>query len=134
MDITRYFKFDISNFRCLVTCVFFFSFFWGLETKEGRFFQTLQLAVAGQELSTISMWAQSFNSWLMLVFLLILWILDYLFSSMIKQVPNSLTVHDNSWTLKFDNFPEFQNVISDSPQRAPLRHTAYENRCDSSFS
>ena len=54
------------------------------------------------------------------VFLLILWILDYLFSSMIKQVPNSLTVHDDSWTLKFDNFPEFQNAISDSSQRAPL--------------
>ena len=33
---------------------------------------------------------------------------------MIKQVRNSLTVHDNWWTLKFDNFSKLQNVISDS--------------------
>ena len=32
-----------------------------------------------------------------------------------KQVQNSLTVHDNSWTLKFHNFSEFQNVINVSP-------------------
>ena len=44
------------------------------------------------------------------------------FSSMIKQVQNSLTVHDNSWTLEFDNFFDFQNVISDSPPFTPERH------------
>ena len=33
---------------------------------------------------------------------------------MIKQEYNLLTVHDNSWTLKFDKFSELQNVISDS--------------------
>ena len=38
---------------------------------------------------------------------------------MIKQIYNSLTVHDNSWTLKFDNFSEFQNVISDSSPTPP---------------
>ena len=27
---------------------------------------------------------------------------------------NSLTVYDISWALKFDNFSEFQNMISDS--------------------
>ena len=32
-----------------------------------------------------------------------------------KQVQNSLTVHDNSSTLKFDKFSDFQNIISDSP-------------------
>ena len=40
---------------------------------------------------------------------------------MIRQVLNSLTVHDNSWTLKFDNFSEFKNVISDSLS-SPKRH------------
>ena len=34
---------------------------------------------------------------------------------MIKQVHNSLTVHENLWILKFDNFSELQNVISDNP-------------------
>ena len=32
---------------------------------------------------------------------------------------SSLTIHGNSWVLKLDNFPEFQNVISDS---SPQRH------------
>ena len=40
---------------------------------------------------------------------------------MIRQVLNSLTVHDNSRTFKFDNFSEFKNVISDSLS-APKRH------------
>ena len=40
--------------------------------------------------------------------------LDDLFSSMIQEVLNSLNVYDNLWTLKFDNFSEFQNVISDN--------------------
>ena len=53
--------------------------------------------------------------------MLIFSILDDLFSSMIKQVHNSLTVHDNLWTLKSDNFSEFQNLISDSPLH-PERH------------
>ena len=41
-----------------------------------------------------------------------------------------MTVHDNLWTLKFDNFSEFQNVISDSPPHPPtsLSRIAYENR------
>ena len=30
-----------------------------------------------------------------------------------KRVHNSLTFHDNSWALRFDNFSEFQNIISD---------------------
>ena len=46
---------------------------------------------------------------------------------------NSLTVHDNLWTLKFDKFSEFQNVISDnlSPPphpRTSLLRTASEKR------
>ena len=43
----------------------------------------------------------------------------------------SFTVHGNSRTLKFDNFPEFQNILSDSPlphPRASVWHIAYENR------
>ena len=53
---------------------------------------------------------------------------------MIKQVHNSLTVHDNLWILKFDNFSEFQNFISDNnPLHRPhfptsLSRIAYENR------
>ena len=46
--------------------------------------------------------------------------LDVIFSSMIKQVHNSLTVHDSSRALKFDDFFEFRNLISDSPP--PLPH------------
>ena len=38
---------------------------------------------------------------------------------MIKQALNSLTVHGNLWTLKIDNFSEFQNVISDNPTPPP---------------
>ena len=33
---------------------------------------------------------------------------------MIKYVHNSLTVDNNSWTLKLDTFSELQNVISDN--------------------
>ena len=33
---------------------------------------------------------------------------------MIKQVHNLLTVHDNLWTLKLDNFSELKNVIGDN--------------------
>ena len=40
---------------------------------------------------------------------------------MIKQVNNSMAVHDSSWTLKFDNFTDFPNVISDRPP-TPERH------------
>ena len=40
--------------------------------------------------------------------------LDDLFSSMIQEALNSLNVYDKLWTLKFDNFSEFQNVISDN--------------------
>ena len=35
---------------------------------------------------------------------------------MIRKVQNSLTVHGNSRTLKFDNFSEFRSVISDSQE------------------
>ena len=34
---------------------------------------------------------------------------------MIKQVHNALAVHNNSRTLKFDDFSEIQNFISDNP-------------------
>ena len=34
---------------------------------------------------------------------------------MIKQVHDSLTVHENSQVLKIDNFSEIQNVISPPP-------------------
>ena len=39
--------------------------------------------------------------------------LPYLCKIIIQTI-SSLTVHDNLWTLKFDNFSEFQNVIRDS--------------------
>ena len=45
--------------------------------------------------------------------------LDVIFSSMIKQVHNSLTVHDSSRALKFDDFFEFRNLISDRPPPPP---------------
>ena len=39
---------------------------------------------------------------------------------MIKQVHYSLTAHENSWTLKFDKFTGFQNVIRDeAPPKQP---------------
>ena len=43
------------------------------------------------------------------------------------RVHNSLTVDDNLWTLKFDNFPEFQNVISDSS--LPLTPNVIMTQC-----
>ena len=48
-----------------------------------------------------------------------------------------MTVHDNLWTLKFDNFSEFQNVISDNPPPRPLppnviiTHCVRKQICDS---
>ena len=48
---------------------------------------------------------------------------------MIKQVHNSLTVHDNSWTLKFYNFSDFQDVISDSAHPTPTLEGHYEALC-----
>ena len=79
------------------------SFILELKTEEGWFFQRVDLciwAIGGHELGTLSI-----------------------------PVHNSLTVYDNSWALKFDNFSEFQNVISDRPPpRASLWRFAYENR------
>ena len=48
------------------------------------------------------------------------------------RVQNSLTVHDNSWALKIDNFSEFQNVISDSANHQ-RHYDAWERKpiCDS---
>ena len=56
--------------------------------------------------------------------------MDGLFSSMIKYVHNSLTVDNNSWTLKLDTFSELQNVISDNTYKPPtsLSRIAYKNR------
>ena len=112
---------NISNFRCLVSCVFFvfvfyfcFFVFFELEVIEGWFFQNVHRyiwAVAGHELGTLSIQAQSLFRNIFTNFVNIKWS----FSSMIKQVHNPLTVHDNSWTLKFDNFSEFQNVITLTP-------------------
>ena len=52
--------------------------------------------------------------------------LDVIFSSMIKQVHNSLTVHDSSRALKFDDFFEFRNLISDSPPPSPTPKHHYD--------
>ena len=44
-----------------------------------------------------------------------------------KQIHNSLTVHYNSWNLKFDSFSEFQSVISDSAPPPPfIRERHYD--------
>ena len=54
---------------------------------------------------------------------------------MIKQVHNLLTVHDNLWTLKLDNFSELKNVIGDNSRPPPphrptsLSHIAYQEKC-----
>ena len=47
---------------------------------------------------------------------------------MFKQVHNSLTADDNLWTLKFDNFSEFQNFISDGTPTSthPTRQRHYD--------
>ena len=100
-----------------------------LETTEGWFFQRIHLhiwAVAGHELSSLNVRAHRFNSWIVTQ---CFWVFckSYLFSPIIKQVRNSLSVHDNSWTLKFNNISEFQNVISGYPQRASLWLIVYEN-------
>ena len=65
-------------------------------------------AVAGHEMSTLTIQAQSFNCYL----------ISQVFTNFVNirrsffiQVHNSLTVHDSLWTLKLDNFSEFQNVI-----------------------
>ena len=66
-----------------------------LKTAEGWFFKRVRLcmwAIGRQQLGTLSI-----------------------------PVHNSLIVHHSSWALKFDNFSEFQNVISDSPP--PHTHT-----------
>ena len=55
---------------------------------------------------------------------------------MIKQLHNSLAVHDNSWTSKFDNFSDFQKVISDSSPpllSVIIMHCIHSSICDSSL-
>ena len=58
---------------------------------------------------------------------------------MIEKVDNSLTVHDNSWTLRFDNSSEFQGIISDSnlihppplpPASIIMTYCVWESICD----
>ena len=83
-----------------------------LKTAERRFFHRVHLciwAIGGHKLGTLGIRAH-----------------------------NSLTVHDNSWALKFDNFFEFQNVISDTSSFTPpvwLGCFAYKKSiCDSPLS
>ena len=83
--ITRYYNliFLIPLSCCFYFFILFFVFLQ-LKTTKGWFFQRVRLyiwAIERYELSTLSI-----------------------------RVHNSLTVHDNSWSLKFDNFSEFQNV------------------------
>ena len=47
-----------------------------------------------------------------------------------KQVQNSLTVHDNSRTLKFHNFSEFQNVINVNPPAESVIMTHRRTKID----
>ena len=60
-------------------------------------------------------------------------ILDDLISSTVKQIYNSFTFYGNSSTLKFDDFSEFQNIISDSnlPANVIMKHCARKSICDS---
>ena len=48
-------------------------------------------------------------------------------------VHNSLTVHDNSWALKFDNFSEFQNVIGDSSDISDIFEADHKERSFTSY-
>ena len=78
-----------DNLIFLISVVLSLAFLLVLKTTEVWFFQSVHLyvwAIAGHEPGTLSI-----------------------------QLHNSMTVHDNSWALKFDNFSEFQNVISDRP-------------------
>ena len=95
----------MSSCLCVWVCVcLLLCFILELNPAEGWFFQRVHLcilAIGGHELVTLSI-----------------------------RVHNSLTVHDNLWALKFDNFSEFQNVMSDTqrPPSASLWRYAYENR------
>ena len=46
------------------------------------------------------------------------------------RVHNSLTVHENSCTLKFDNFSKFQNFISDSPSTFQRHYDTSRTKID----
>ena len=104
----------ISNFRCLVargyvlfSFSFFLSFFFFFLLLLSRmiFFSEFTCllcicVIGGHELGTLSI-----------------------------RVHNSLTVHDNSWALKLDNFSEIQNVSSDNPLPPSVIITlCHENR------
>ena len=100
---------------CCCCCCLGFS---ELESTEGWFLLKVHLfvwVVAGHELDTLSIQAQIFHSWLIAQLFTYFVNIRWSFLSMIKQVHNALTVHDNSWALKLDNFSEFQNFISDNP-------------------
>ena len=78
-----------------------------LKTAEGWFFQRLKLCIwtkRGHEVGTLSI-----------------------------RVHHSVTVHDNSWALKFDNFSEFQSIITDSHSRSSVIMTLCIQKliCDS---
>ena len=45
---------------------------------------------------------------------------------MTKQAHSLLAIHDNTWTLKFENFSEFQNVIIDKPMLPTTRERHYD--------
>ena len=74
---------------CFVLLCFVFLFF-GAKYYRGMIFSESSImytwAIAGNELGTLNI-----------------------------QVHNLLTVYDNLWALKFDNFSESENVISDNP-------------------
>ena len=45
---------------------------------------------------------------------------------MTKQAHSLLAIHDNTLTLKFENFSEFQNVIIDKPMLPTTRERHYD--------
>ena len=53
------------------------------------------------------------------------------------RLHNSLTAYDNLWALKFDNFSEFLNIISESPSPTPsviMMLCVRKSICDSPLS
>ena len=70
------------------------------------------------------------EGWLFQGVHLCIWTIEgHKLGTLTMQVHNSLTVHNNLWALKFDNFSESQTTIcGSSPPPASLWRIAYENR------
>ena len=111
----------ISNFLCLYPCIFCGArVCWRVNNLE-----SFSVHMCCTRTETDSYWKTYQENFL------IFFLIDKWYFSIDNLINIREEKYNTTWTFKFDNFSEFQRVISDSPSllhpRPPLWSIAYDN-------